>query len=526
MRWPAQRFNSFILTGRLRLFREQPRPKSLFMQKILFIAPPYHCWGVQVIGTWPPLQIAYLAGVALEAGLEARIFDAMNKDMTFDDVRAEIERYQPDYVLSLDYLPVSGAISTATVPAALKTLAIAKEVNPAIITLLGGPHPTFMFKEILGDPDGRPDFILRGEAEETLRELLQTLPEGRWQQLKGIAYRDGDKTVTTQMRSHIADLDTLSPAWHLLDWSDYHYNIEPWGRMGSILTTRGCMMQCSFCSHRVFWRGDWRVRDPQKVVDEIRHLVDTYQVEFITLIDPYPTKDRVRWEQQLDLIIAAKINVRLLMETRVEDIIRDADILHKYREAGIIHMYVGAESSSDSTLDSLNKGTSVDMNMQALDLLREQNIMTEASFMIGFPNETKETVDQTISEALRLNPDIAVFPLITPMPFTPLYKEMKDRIRVFDYAKYNLMTPIIEPYAMSLDQVSRELARCYMTFYGKKMQEVMLLEDGFKRRYMLSAFKAMMKDFHKHFDFAGEEMPHDMPEMAALRNLSHTAPVH
>ena len=494
------------------------------MSKILFIAPPYHCWGVQVIGTWPPLQIAYLAGVALEVGLEARIFDAMNKDMTFDDVRAEIERYQPDYVLSLDYLPVSGAISTATVPAALHTLAIAKEVNPNIITLLGGPHPTFMFKEILGHPQSRPDFILRGEAEETLRELLMTLPENRWQQIRGIAYRDGDKTVTTQMRTHIDDLDTLTPAWHLLDWSDYHYNIEPWGRMGSILTTRGCMMQCSFCSHRVFWRGDWRVRDPKKVVDEIRHLVDTYQVEFITLIDPYPTKDRERWEQQLDLIIEAKINVRLLMETRVEDIIRDADILHKYRAAGIIHMYLGAESSSDSTLNSLNKGTSVDMNKQALDLLRGHDIMTEASFMIGFPNETKETVDQTISEALRLNPDIAVFPLITPMPFTPLYKEMKDRIRVFDYARYNLMTPIIEPYNMTLDQVSVELARCYMTFYAKKMQEVMLLEDGFKRRYMLSAFKAMMKDFHKHFQFTAGENPHDMPEMAALKNINNPAP--
>ena len=159
------------------------------MSKILFIAPPYHCWGVQVIGTWPPLQIAYLAGVALDAGHDARIFDAMNKDMTFDDVRAEIERYQPDYVLSLDYLPVSGAISTATVPAALKTLAIAKEVNPTIVTLLGGPHPSFMFKEILGDEAGRPDVILRGEAEETLRELLLTFPENRWQQIKGIAYR-------------------------------------------------------------------------------------------------------------------------------------------------------------------------------------------------------------------------------------------------------------------------------------------------------------------------------------------------
>ena len=112
------------------------------------------------------------------------------------------------------------------------------------------------------------------------------------------------------MRPHIDDLDTLSPAWHLLDWDDYHYNIEPWGRMASILTSRGCMMGCSFCSHRLFWRGDWRARDPEKVVEEIRHLVDEYEVEFITLIDPYPTNDRERWEQLLDLLIEADLGVQ------------------------------------------------------------------------------------------------------------------------------------------------------------------------------------------------------------------------
>lgn len=494
------------------------------MKKILLIAPPYHCWGVQVIGTWPPLQIAYLAGEAIKAGCEAKIFDAMNKNLTFEDVRAEIESYRPDYVLSLDYLPVSGAISTATVPAALRTLAIAKEVNPDTVTLIGGPHPTFMYREILDGSEHAPDFVLRGEAEETLRELLGALPDGNLRDIKGIAYRAGERIVTTPMRPHIADLDTLAPAWHLLDWPDYHYNIEPWGRMASILTTRGCMMDCSFCSHRVFWRADWRTRDPRKVVEEIRHLVETYQVEFITLIDPYPTKDRARWELQLDLIIEAAIPVRLLMETRVEDIIRDADILHKYREAGIIHMYVGAESSSDDTLNSLNKGTSVDLNKQAIDLLREQGIMTEASFMIGFPHDTRESISKTISEALRLNPDIAVFPLITPMPFTPLYQDMKDRIRVHDWSKYNLMTPIIEPYALTLDEVTQELARCYMTFYGEKMKEVLQLEDGFKRRYMLSAFKAMMKDFRQHFAIAGEAMPPDMPGLEALRNFG--CPMH
>jgi anaerobic magnesium-protoporphyrin IX monomethyl ester cyclase len=379
-----------------------------------------------------------------------------------------------------------------------------------------------MYKEILSAADFRPDIVLRGEMEETLYQYLTGHGEGRWRAIDGIAYRLGSEIVANPLRPHIQDLDTLAPAWHLLDWEDYHYNIAPWGRMASILTTRGCQMKCSFCSHRVFWRSDWRARDPVKVVDEVRELVEKYKVEFITLIDPYPTRDREHWERQLDLLIEAKIDVRFLMETRVEDIIRDEDILDKYSAAGIMHMYVGAESSSDETLNSLNKGASVDMNKRAIDLLRAHGIMTEASFMIGFPNETTATVDRTISEAIRLNPDIAVFPLITPMPFTPLYREMKDRIRVHDYSKYNLMTPIIEPYEMSLDQVQRELARCYMSFYGHKMTEVVALPDGFKRRYMLSAFKQMMKDFHTHFNFSGMTMPHDMPGMQALKEAVDT----
>lgn len=487
-------------------------------KKILFIAPPYHCWGVQVIGTWPPLQLAYLANVAEKVGYQAKILDAMNKNMTMEDVRLEIEAYQPDFVLSLDYLPVSGAISTATVPAALEVLALAKDVNPMVTTLIGGPHPTYLQKEILTGKDNPPDIVLRGESEATFAEFLRTYPDNNWQDILGIAYVQDSEVITNRLRAHIEDLDAYVPAYHLLDWDDYHYNIAPWGRMGSIMTTRGCMMDCSFCSHRVFWRGDWRTRDPEKVIDEIRLLVDTYKVDFITLIDPYPTKDRDRWERQLDLLIEANIDVQLLMETRVEDIIRDEDLLHKYKAAGIMHMYLGAESSDDETLKSLNKGTNVDLNKKAIDLLREHDIMTEASFMIGFPNDTPETISKTISEAIRLNPDIAVFPLITPMPFTPLYKKMKHRIRVFDYSKYNLMTPIIEPENMSLDQVTVELARCYMTFYGNKMQEVLKLEDCFKRRYMISAFKAMMKDFHTHFDFGDQKIPHDMHGIKELQD--------
>lgn len=482
------------------------------MSRILFVAPPYMCWGVQVIGTWPPLQLAYAAAAAENAGHEARIFDAMNKNATFDDIRIQVESFRPDVVMSLDYLPVTGAISTATVPAALECLAIAKQIDPSIVTIIGGPHPTFLYQEILEEVPGRVDFVLRGEMEETLPELLAALSDGPLDGVRGIAYLKDGTAHATPMRPHIADLNSLMPAWHLLDWADYHYSIEPWGRMASMLTSRGCMMGCSFCSHRQFWRGDWRARDPKFVIEEMRELVEKYQVEFITLIDPYPTKDRERWEALLDLLIEEDLGVHLLMETRVEDIIRDEDILPKYRQAGVIHLYLGAESSTDEMLESLNKGTDIDMNKRALDLARENDIMTEASFMIGGPDETWASIEHTISEAIRLNPDIAVFPVLTPMPFTPIHEEFKDRIRVFDYSKYNLSTPIIEPHAMTLDEVNFALGKCYMTFYANKMREVRALPDGFKRRYMTSAFKAMMKGYATHVELLGIKMP-KMPKL-------------
>ena len=494
------------------------------MSRVLFVTPPYKTWGQQMIGNWPPVHLAYLAGAAIKAGHEAKIYDAMYKDTSYEEIRHQVEEYKPDVVMSLDYLPVTGAISTCTVPAAVEALRTAKDVNPEIHTLLGGPHPTFMYEEMFSEEDLPVDVIIRGEMELTLPDLLSAFADGRpLEDVRGIAFvRDGE-TVATPQRPHIEDLDILEPAWDKLDWDDYHYNIDPWGRMASILTSRGCMMGCSFCSQRVFWRGEWRARDPYKVLAEIRHLVEEYEVEFITLIDAYPTRDRERWEKILDLLIEANLGVHLLIETRVEDIIRDADILQKYADAGIMHIYLGLESSTDETLGSLNKGTTLDMNEEAVRLLKEVDIMIEASFMIGFPEETWESIKHTTDMASKLNPDIAVFPVLTPMPYTSLYKDVYDRIRVWDYSKYNIMTPIIEPYDMSLTDVTIALGRCYMTFYANKMNEILALPDGFKRSYMLSAMKVMMRDYGEQFDFLGigKEKIGEMPKKmaAAMKKL-------
>lgn len=477
------------------------------LPKILLVTAPYHCWGVQVVGSWPPLHLVYLAGAARGAGVAPKIYDAMNKSHSFADIRAEIERFKPDYVLTYDYLPVTGAISTAAVPDSIAILKIAKEIDPGIVTILGGPHPTFLPKEVLESEKGSVDYVLIGEGEMTLKALLPALQNGTAKDVSGIAYLDNGKTVINPRRDQIHNLDELTPAWDLLEWELYNYWVSPGGRMTSILTSRGCEMSCSFCSQRLFWRGSWRPRKPEKVIEEIVFLHEKYDVKVFTLIDAYPTRDRVRWERVLDLLIEKNLGISLLMETRVEDIVRDKDILDKYRKAGVVHIYMGAESGDDDVLNSLNKGIEMKTTKEALELLNKAGIMTEASFMVGFPQETWESIEKTIAAAIYLNPDVAVFPIVTPWPYTPMYREMKDRIRVFDYSKYNLVTPIIEPFNMSLEEVSEALAKCYMEFYSHKMKEIFALEEGYKKEYLMSALRLMMKEQCSAFKMTGMKMP-------------------
>ncbi|MBI5882688.1 MAG: radical SAM protein [Elusimicrobia bacterium] len=481
----------------------------------LFITAPYRCWGVQVVGSWPPLHLAYLAGAARRAGVTPRILDAMNLGHGHAEIKAEIAAARPAWVISYDYLPVTGAVSTAAVPDAIAILRSAKEVDPRIKTVLGGPHPTFMPQEVLESAAGAVDYILLGEGEETLSQLMMAERTGSVEEVAGIAFLKDGKAVLRPLRAQMSDLESIPPAWDILDWDLYKYLVAPGGRMASVLTSRGCEMSCSFCSQRLFWQGTWRARKPELVVAELSALSREHGIKVFTLIDAYPTRDRTRWEELLDRITSARLDALLLMETRVEDILRDRDILDRYRKAGIVHVYMGAESGDDDVLRRLGKELEARSTKEAVALLRDAGIVSETSFMIGFPHETWDSIERTIASAIDMDPDIAVFPIVTPWPYTPLYAEMRDRIRVFDHSKYNLVTPIVEPYAMSLEEVSRAMGKCYMDFYFHKMKQVLADPPGFKRDYLNSAFRLMMKDLAS--GIAGIKMGGTMPEAVRKR---------
>jgi anaerobic magnesium-protoporphyrin IX monomethyl ester cyclase len=349
-----------------------------------------------------------------------------------------------------------------------------------------------MYEEVLNSSPS-VDYIVCGEGEDTLRELLTVLESGGDPAIvPGLAFRQGDAIVKTPKRCFKESIDDMPAAWDLLDWQDYTYFIIPNSRMGAVSTSRGCDHDCIFCSQQNFWEKSWRSRDPQKVADELEYLHNTYQVNVFLITDEYPTRNRGRWESFLDKVIAKELPVYLLMETRAHDIIRDKEIMWKYRKAGIVYISIGIEATEQATLDSIRKDTSVDEAKKALDLIHGQGIISEASFMLGFPDETGASVKKTFQLAQYCNPDNANFLAVTPWPYSEMYADVKEYIREWDYSKYNLVAPIIEPKKMSMLQIEVAIVDCYRKFYMGKIIEVMTMKDDFKRGCLMRFTKLFM----------------------------------
>ena len=290
----------------------------------------------------------------------------------------------------------------------------------------------------------------------------------------------------------MAVIDDLPAAWDLLNWDDYYSLVIPDSRMGAISTSRGCSHDCTFCSQQKFWEKSWRARDPLKVAAELEYLYSTYRVNVFMITDEHPTRDRERWEALLDTVIDKNIPVYLLMETRAQDIIRDREILWKYRKAGIIYISTGIETADQSTLDTLKKSQVVEETKQVFDILREQEIVSEASFMVGFPGETSDSIKKTMQLAQHYNPDIANFFTFTPWPYSDGYNDLKPLIQTHNYEKYNMVDPVLEPHKMSVLQIEVAIADGYRRFYMGKIMEYMTMKATFKRDYLMRITKLFM----------------------------------
>lgn len=458
--------------------------------RIVFIHPNYHSGGAEIAGNWPPAWVAYLTGHLRRAGFDdIHFIDAMTHHIGHDELRARLGALRPDVV---GVTAITPAIYEAE-----ETLRIAQEVCPDALRVLGGIHATFMFRQVLEEAPW-VDVIVRGEGEEILVNLMEAVRDGRWpaerRKIRGLAFKEGDEIVATQAASTVKDLDAIDPDWSILDWDKYIY--IPLGVKVAIPNmARGCPFTCSFCSQWKFWR-DYRVRDPKKVADEIERLVTDHGVGFFILADEEPTINKKKFVEFCQELIDRGLNERVKwgINTRVTDIYRDRDLLKFYRKAGLVHVSLGTEAAAQLKLDLFNKETTVAENKEAIRLLREADIFTEAQFIVGLDNETAETLEETFQMAWDWQPDLANWSMYTPWPFTPLFQEIRDQVEVFDFSKYNFVTPIMKPAALTRGELLDGVMKNYRRFYMRKaLFHYPWRGTGFRRRYLLGCLKAFLK---------------------------------
>lgn len=350
----------------------------------------------------PPLGLAYVASV-LEREHDVSIVPRPTFDMTLDDLERIFEKEAPDVV--------GMTCVTMTATEVVKIAALCKQILPHTVTVVGGIHPTFAYPQMLRKDC--IDYIVRFEGEYTLPDLLRHLNNPS--RVNGIAYTKDNQVVVTPERPLIENLDELPfPARHLLPMHVY----EKYSK-GNMLSSRGCPYNCLYCSLVRFIGRKYRVVSPDRAIEEIKHLIDEYKVNFVDFVDADFTVNRHRVKEICNLMKEEGLNISWRCSSRV-DLVTE-ELLDVMSEAGCVSIFYGVESGVEEILNRSGKKTPVETIKNAFKWSKERNIKTTASYIIGLPGETMETALKTLNLIQELESDEVSPGIFYPFPGTDVY---------------------------------------------------------------------------------------------------------
>lgn len=375
---------------------------------------------------YPPLGTLLSASVLLEKKFDVSFFDT-NLRSGPREIVSTINEIRPTYFVLYDdgFNYLTKMCLTVMREAAFTMIREAKKMNCKVI--VSSSDATDHYEKYF---DQGADYVIRGEGEETLADLLTMLEKKeKPSTVFGIAYREHNKVVVTAPRAVIRDLDALPlPAWDLADidtyrkiWKKHHGYFSL-----NLATTRGCPFKCNWCAKPIYGNR-YNSRSPQRVVDEIEYLLEHYKPDHFWMSDDiFGLKPG--WLQSFrDEVVKRQLSFRYKIQSRA-DLLLEEDAIDALAQSGAETVWIGAESGSQKILDAMDKGTTVGQIKNATALLKQKKIRVAFFLQFGYLSETKDDIDATLQMVLTNMPHEIGISVSYPLPGTVFYNNVKSML--------------------------------------------------------------------------------------------------
>jgi len=458
--------------------------------KVLLIQPNYrmiyaYAKKEEITPVFPPIGLAYIAAVLKKNNVEVEILEANAYNLNHSQISDYIKKYSPDFV---------GITSTTSLIE--EAHEIAKLCPKNIKVVIGGIHASSVPEETL-EKFQRFDYLVRGEGEFTMLELIQKKPVSK---IKGLSYRRKGKIINNPNRELNDKLDDLPfPARELLPMNKYFSAGAKKNPNDYILSSRGCPYQCIFCADHLVHGRKFRYRSPENIIKEIEDLFSRGVRDF-DFIDDNFTLITERVEKFCNLMIEKKLNKemgwRCSNGIRVDRI--TPELLKKMKEAGCYMVSLGIESGNEEILKKMKKDIDLGKVRQAVKWCREVGIETRGLFMFGNLGENKKTMRDTINFAKSLNLDTATFHITIPFPNTDYWKIIKKEGEIYpkSYRDYIAYGNVIFQHGELDEKTLIEMQkRAYREFYFRPkifIKAIKNISDINKLKIYLNAAMAFL----------------------------------
>lgn len=434
--------------------------------KVLFVHPHGSNWMgsmrdiTSIFNLMPPLGLMSIAACLEARGVEVDILDCYGSSAGIDELAREILARAPDVVGF-----------SCTTSSFLEGYAIAEQVKlkaPHLRIVFGGAHACTVGAALL-DSFPAIDYLIIGEGEVSLYELVNANFQGV-ASIPGIGYRLNGAGTLSSVRENIPDLDTLPfPAYHLLPGFPKRYNLPlfsyPHAPNTSIISSRGCPYQCSYCDRSVFSRG-FRFNSPAYIHEHLAYLHRDFGIRHVFFYDDLFTYDRGRIEQMCLLKEKKDLPVGYNCIARLEHI--DEELLALLKRSGCWQVNFGIESGDPEVLKKHRKFFGLDEVQRKLKMVRDAGMRVKGLFMVGLPGESEESIRRTIDYALLLPLDEINVTKFTPFPGAPVYKTIRDHGE-FDehWPSMNCMNFVFVPHGMTRERLDELYNLFISSFYRR-----------------------------------------------------------